>query len=631
MIGAPDSDVVSGSLRSAREHDLAHEMLDAAEIHRRFPPFTPRQGTVAFYEKEAGALFPEEAIRAHLDVAVDNGAHLHFDEPVTDWRITSSETVEVTTTQSKDHEAGRLILGARLVGVSALEAGLAAARSRAASAVPGSILGAGRRRMPRTASRSTSGTSVTGCSSMAFRRRRMAASKWHSSGPGTVTSPRCVPRWRRPAVARVRSARRDRLLQVHAHARSSFRDRPPSGSRAGGHCLAVLGWRQVCERDWRDSRGPGDRGEHPPPDRVVRSTTIAVKAMMRHAPIIGVPRFVGVDGGLRAEAGAGRHWARPAARRGNRDARRSRSVRWVRGAAEYHAALYQAYRLATARVEQAAAARPQGSWAVVLDADETVIDNSTISSKRARLGLGFTAPSWNAWVKRREATPLPGAAAFLSRVKALGGRIAIVTNRLQSECEDTQAVFTAHALVSTTLCRVDGTPSDKYPASKRWPPAGRPPAACRPRLSRSSATTFSTSHGSRNRSRRRARRRSASSASGISWSRTPCMGAGSNVSRDRCTAVDWLSSGGYDMKLIGVAVTIVLALPAFAVAQHEQHAAQGEMLGTVNFETSCRPDTRGDSIAPSRCCTRSVLGGASSVQQVLAAIPPARWRTGASR
>ncbi len=138
------------------------------------------------------------------------------------------------------------------------------------------------------------------------------------------------------------------------------------------------------------------------------------------------------------------------------------SVRWVRESAEYRAALYQVYRLATARVEQAAAARPQGSWAVVLDADETVIDNSTYQLERSRLGLGFTAPSWNAWVKRREATPLPGAAAFLSRVRALGGRIAIVTNRLQSECEDTQAVFTAHALVfDTMLCRMDGTPSDK--------------------------------------------------------------------------------------------------------------------------------------------------------------------------
>jgi len=32
------------------------------------------------------------------------------------------------------------------------------------------------------------------------------------------------------------------------------------------------------------------------------------------------------------------------------------------------------------------------------------------------------------------------------------------------------------------------------------------------------------------------------------------------------------------MKLIGVVFGIVLALPAYAVAQHEQHAAQGEML-----------------------------------------------------
>ncbi|MDP3718150.1 MAG: N-methyl-L-tryptophan oxidase [Acidobacteriota bacterium] len=109
MIGAPDSEVVSGSLRSAREHGLAHEMLDAAEIHRRFPPFTPRQETVGFYETEAGSLFPEEAIRAHLDVAVAGGAHLHFDEPVDDWRVTAPGTVEVTTPRAR-YEAGRVVL-----------------------------------------------------------------------------------------------------------------------------------------------------------------------------------------------------------------------------------------------------------------------------------------------------------------------------------------------------------------------------------------------------------------------------------------------------------------------------------------------------------------------------------------
>lgn len=109
MIGAPDCDVVSGSVRSAREHGLAHEVLDAAEIHRRFPPFTPRQETVAFYESEAGSLFPEEAIRGHLDVAAEHGAHLHFDERVEGWRVTATGTVEVTTSQSQ-YEAGRLVL-----------------------------------------------------------------------------------------------------------------------------------------------------------------------------------------------------------------------------------------------------------------------------------------------------------------------------------------------------------------------------------------------------------------------------------------------------------------------------------------------------------------------------------------
>src|SRR5688572_14763654 len=69
MIGAPDSEVVSGSLRSARQHDLDHQVLDAAEIHRRYPPFTPPPGVIALHEHEAGVVFPEEAIRAHLDVA----------------------------------------------------------------------------------------------------------------------------------------------------------------------------------------------------------------------------------------------------------------------------------------------------------------------------------------------------------------------------------------------------------------------------------------------------------------------------------------------------------------------------------------------------------------------------------
>ena len=109
MLGAPDSEVVSGSLRSARAHDLAHELLEAPEIRRRFPPLTPSAGTVALYEHEAGSLFPEDGIRAHLNMAGRAGAQLHFDERVEDWHVTASGSIDVVTGRSH-YTCERLIL-----------------------------------------------------------------------------------------------------------------------------------------------------------------------------------------------------------------------------------------------------------------------------------------------------------------------------------------------------------------------------------------------------------------------------------------------------------------------------------------------------------------------------------------
>src|ERR1043165_9293121 len=45
-LGSPDSAVVAGSLRSAKQHGLPHESLDACEIRRRFPAFSPARDTV---------------------------------------------------------------------------------------------------------------------------------------------------------------------------------------------------------------------------------------------------------------------------------------------------------------------------------------------------------------------------------------------------------------------------------------------------------------------------------------------------------------------------------------------------------------------------------------------------------
>jgi len=155
------------------------------------------------------------------------------------------------------------------------------------------------------------------------------------------------------------------------------------------------------------------------------------------------------------------------------------AIRWSRESAEHRALFLQVYRAATAQVEREAASRAPGSWAVVLDADETVLDNSVYQLERAKAGKPFDRESWGAWCARREAVPLPGAAAFLARVRAVGGRIAIVTNRTETECPDTEAVFRAHGLAyDVMLCRPDAGPSDKNPRFEAVArgTAGLPPA-----------------------------------------------------------------------------------------------------------------------------------------------------------
>ncbi|MBS0657818.1 MAG: N-methyl-L-tryptophan oxidase [Verrucomicrobia bacterium] len=97
MLGPPGAEVVEGSLRSARLHSLPHELLDAREIRRRFPPFAVGDDTVALYERAAGFLWCEASVQAHLDAAAAEGAELRFDEPVLSWSATPEGGVEVRT------------------------------------------------------------------------------------------------------------------------------------------------------------------------------------------------------------------------------------------------------------------------------------------------------------------------------------------------------------------------------------------------------------------------------------------------------------------------------------------------------------------------------------------------------
>jgi sarcosine oxidase len=106
MVGRPGSRAVSGSLRSAREWDLPHELLDAAEIRRRFPTMTPAEDEIALYEQRAGLVIPEESVAAHLALAARAGADLHHEEQVVSWRADGGG-VEVRTPAGR-YTAGQL-------------------------------------------------------------------------------------------------------------------------------------------------------------------------------------------------------------------------------------------------------------------------------------------------------------------------------------------------------------------------------------------------------------------------------------------------------------------------------------------------------------------------------------------
>ena len=135
---------------------------------------------------------------------------------------------------------------------------------------------------------------------------------------------------------------------------------------------------------------------------------------------------------------------------------RHREVHWARTAAEYRALALQAYHVGWEKVQEHAEGLESGSWAVIMDADETVLDNSDFERRIAETGTPFEEPMWDAWVMEEAAELVPGAGEFIERVESAGGRIAIVTNRDERLCPATRrnlAELGVHPAVM--LCETD--------------------------------------------------------------------------------------------------------------------------------------------------------------------------------
>ena len=107
--GPPDGELVAGSLRSARQHRLQHEVLDAAETMRRFPSLRLEPGWTALFEAQAGWLAPERCVETHLRLAERAGATLRFGAPAMVKR--DGDGLAVESGGARDH-ADRVVMTA---------------------------------------------------------------------------------------------------------------------------------------------------------------------------------------------------------------------------------------------------------------------------------------------------------------------------------------------------------------------------------------------------------------------------------------------------------------------------------------------------------------------------------------
>jgi 5'-nucleotidase (lipoprotein e(P4) family) len=114
-------------------------------------------------------------------------------------------------------------------------------------------------------------------------------------------------------------------------------------------------------------------------------------------------------------------------------------IRWIRQSIEYRALCEQLFRQATVAIlRKVKTEKNSDNLAVVVDLDETVLDNSLYQVERWKAGLSFTQDSWSEWVNREEAGLVPGAKEFLKAVRKKGVRVVFVSNRMNKNLEPTR-------------------------------------------------------------------------------------------------------------------------------------------------------------------------------------------------
>ena len=121
------------------------------------------------------------------------------------------------------------------------------------------------------------------------------------------------------------------------------------------------------------------------------------------------------------------------------------AVLWMQTSAEYRALSGQSYRAAADHLD---AALKEANWdalvpaergnaatglepAVVMDVDETVLDNSPYQARLVREGKEYDELTWDRWVAEKKARAVPGVVDFAKAAAARGVTILYLSNRAE--------------------------------------------------------------------------------------------------------------------------------------------------------------------------------------------------------
>ncbi|MEH7299272.1 5'-nucleotidase, lipoprotein e(P4) family [Neobacillus drentensis] len=111
------------------------------------------------------------------------------------------------------------------------------------------------------------------------------------------------------------------------------------------------------------------------------------------------------------------------------------SVLWFQQSGEAKALYYQGYNLGKLRLDDYLGKKKKHTSlkpAIVLDIDETILDNSPYLASYAVSGNGNPF-DWSKWFNRAEAKPLPGAIEFLKYADSKGIKIFYISNRFKAQ------------------------------------------------------------------------------------------------------------------------------------------------------------------------------------------------------